>query len=207
MGRMGRTPRTTSSKTSVAKNPFKLPAGKPLKRDDFKHDWDLKLTLPVLVLAIPVLDWAFKEGDYKAYRFAPGRQWIKLAHQTAGLACHQHYMHATILTPKSVAVAQGMNELAAKWEDSQVGCFGGPTIDGLLDYRADLKRLFGADCNHSHRDFEEAIYPIDIEDLPKLTDEPMPKNRDDLIVWKDGWQRAMGCINRFRLYILGPNSD
>lgn len=174
-----------------------------LKLEDFKYHDSLGLTLPQLVLGIEVDPTSEYSKDYK---FKPGRKWIKLAHQTAGHACNQHYLICTVLQPKSVEVLQKMQQLANQWEDSQAGCWTN-SLETVLAYRASLKNLLGVDCNFCHKKFEGGIYPIDTEFLEKLTDEKFPKDLDDLIEWDSGWERGLGCIGRWGLFVLGPNSD
>lgn len=164
--------------------------------------------LPALILGIYVPASSFRSDldSSRDYHFKRGREWKKIAHQTAGLACHQHYIIGTILKPTDHAL-EGMRILSKKWLDTNVG-LGGGTLDELNEYRADLKRLFGADCNRSHRHFEEGFYGIDIEFARILTGEKLPwDDLDSLIEWKSGFDRAIGCINRWGLWVLGENCD
>lgn len=185
----------------------KTPESRRLSFASFNYPEDLGWTLPSLVLAIPVPDDAFRDdADYRGYRFKSGRTWHQLAHQTGGHACHQHYMHATLLTPLSADIQLRMNALSKQWYGTNAGVFG-PTLNELGSYRADLARLFGADCNVSYPSFEEGIYPIDTEHGAKLAADALPKDLDDLIEWKDGFQRACGCIGRWKLYVISQNSD
>jgi len=181
----------------------RLPEASRVKLENFKYADELGITLPQLVLGIEVNPMSDRA---RAYRFVKSRRWVWLAHQTAGLCCNQHYLYATLLTPKSAAVLQGMNALAQKWLDSNVG-WAGVSLDTANEYRQDLDRLFGADCNSCHQDFEEAFYPADLEFLPKLAADQLPENLDDLIEWDSGLERAMGCVGRFRLLIVSNNSD
>lgn len=172
-----------------------------LNIEDFKYSDQLGLTLPQLVLGIEVTG----RMD-RTYKFKPGRAWIKLAHQTAGYACHQRYMLATILKPKSVEVLQNMQRLARMWDGSQAGCFGN-SLDSVIKYRNDLKALFGADCNTCFQDLEEGFYAIDLDDMPKLIDDDLPDELDDLVDWESGWGRAIGCVGRWSLCLISENSD
>jgi hypothetical protein len=107
-----------------------------------------------------------------------------------------------------VEVLRGLQEIERKWLDSNVGVFGGPTIEQINDYERDLQRLFGASANGSHRDFAEALYPIDLEHLPKIAaDCPDLEKLDEWIEWGSGWERSIGCLGRFKAYVLGRNSD
>lgn len=186
-----------------SKKSFRLPKRGQLKIEDFKYADQLGITLPQLVLGIEV----DPRSEYaRAYKFKPGRAWLKLAHQTAGHACHQHYLYATLLQPKTVEIAQRMNILACRWHDSQVGVFGA-RLDTVITYRSDLQKLFEADCNDCHTKFEEGYLPIDIDYIGKLAADQLPKDLDDLIDFASGWERGMGCVGRFGLYCLAENSD
>ena len=179
----------------------------PLTVEKFKYADQLGIQLPALILGIEVKPWEFEKPDLqRTYNFKPGRTWVNLAHQTAGLACNQHYIHATVLTPISEKVAHGMKMLEKKWLDSNAGVFG-VSLKELNEYDADLRHLFGASCNSCHRGFEEGIYPIDIGCISQLAADDLPKELDDLIEWKDGWSRAIGCIGRYGLWVVGENSD
>lgn len=185
------------------------PAPAALKLEDFHYADQLGLALPQLVLAIEIPKRGFEE-DARTYQFKLGRTWLKLAHQSAGHACHQHYLLATVLTPKTVKVAQGISALDRKWLDSQAGCWGVP-LSGVLDYEADLKRLLGAGCNTSYRSFEEGFFPLDTEFLSAVAAEAdlasLPKDLDDLIEWRTGFERVGGSVGRWKLIVLGENSD
>jgi hypothetical protein len=172
------------------------PNGMNPRIDHSKCEYIDEKSLPILVLAT--------ESDYD---FAPGRSWRYIAHQTAGLACHQIYLLATILTPKG-GVAEKMNQISERWLDSNCGALG-TSLDEILEYRSQLNSLLGVDCDNSYRGFEEAIYPIDCtaQNLAKLTDEILPQNLDDLVVWPSDSDRYLGFIGRWKLYILGGNSD
>jgi hypothetical protein len=171
-------------------------------------DTDLGISLPQLVLGIEVRESDFnaKNDDWSCRRYdlKKGWKWLKIAHQTAGLACHQRYMLGILLQPKSVEVLQNMHNLSDRWLDSNAGVFG-LSMKEANEYSSDLKMLFEVDCNASWRDMEEAIYPIDCttENLAKLTSTKLPEDLDELVNWKDGWERAVGCVNRWSLRILG----
>ncbi len=180
------------------------PAPAALDLEDFRYADELGLVLPQLVLGIEIPKRGFDE-DARMPQFKPGRTWTKLAHQTAGHACHQRYLICTGLSRK-LGIVQGTVELNQKWLDSQAGCFG-VSLGTAVEYNADLHRLFGAGCNLSHRDFEEGFYPIDVEFLPWLASDILPKDLDELIEWRNGFERIAGSIGRWKLVILGENSD
>lgn len=158
--------------------------------------------LPMLVLGIHV------HGDESPdCKFKPGREWEFIEHQTAGHACHHESLMATKLIPK-LSVESAMKELSDKWLESDAGVWG-VSLKQIVEYNDDLKRLFGAQCQGCHTYFQEAYYPVDIEYLPLLTDEALPKDLDDLIEWKwkDDIDKTIGMIGRWSLVILGENCD
>lgn len=174
--------------------------------EKFKYVDQIGLTLPLLVLGVRVKDWEFKdEENARDYKFAKTRTWHRIVHQTAGLACHQKHLTGTIITPKTGEVAMGLSGIATEWYDSNVG-IGGASLENILKYRESLLKI-GLDCNYSYPDFEEGFYPIDPEYARQISAEPLPSNLDDLIEWDSGLSRAIGSINRWGLWVLGPNSD
>jgi hypothetical protein len=178
---------------------------------DFKYLDELGLTMPQLVLGIEIPGSCFDDEpgwSCHQYDLKSDRNWVKIAHQTAGLACHQHWMIGTFLKPKSVELLQNMQKLSDKWLDSNAGVFG-LSLAEANEYDGDLKYLFGVGCNRSWKDMEEAFYPIDCtpENIAAMTDEVLPNDLDELIEWGSGWERAIGCVNRWRLFVLGLNSD
>ena len=175
-----------------------------LKIEDFKY-LDSICSSPELILGLQFDKKNFSEYPPKKLRFKSGREWLNIAHQTAGMACHQHYFTGTILKPKPLTKLV-MDRISGSWLNSNVG-LGGITLTDANQYRNDLKTLLKVDCNNSWQSFEEALYPIDVEFLGDLTDEKFPKDLDDLIEWRDGFERACGCIGRWGIYILGKNCD
>ena len=166
------------------------------------------MMLPQLVLGIPVdPDSLGKEARYpfRLPKFQPGRDWLKIAHQTGGHACHQHYLVGTILQPKSVEVLQKLTRLQQKWLGTDCGCFG-VALDDLYTYRKDLNEM-GLDCQSCYRDFEEGFFPVDSVGLPLLTNDVLPKDLDELIDFESGFDRMCGCIGRWHLQLLGENGD
>jgi hypothetical protein len=148
-------------------------------------------SLPLLVLATP-----------HQYHFKKSRKWLKIAHQTAGHSCHQHYFMGSLLKPKA-NVKKSMEVISKHWLDSDISS--PATLDKVLEYRKQIIELLGVDCNNSYSDFEEAIYPIDCtpENLEKLASDKLPKNLDTLITWK---KRDIPFAF-WNLYILGENCD
>ncbi len=181
------------------------PEIKTLKTEDFRQPEELGIKLPALVLGIEVDPRNLNEESVRDYEFRPGRQWHKIEHQTAGHRCNQRYIVGSVLAPKNPDVTGSIYALTTKWFDSQISR--GTTLDCLVEYREDLRRLFKADCNRSHGKLEEGVYPLDIEFLSQLAADVLPKDLDDLLVFETGWQRACGCIGRWGLYILSTNSD
>ena len=159
--------------------------------------------LPVLVLALR------HKHDLRKYNFAEKREFVNIHHQTAGNACHDNYMTGTILIPRAETY-EGMIQVDNYWRGLNCGAFSDASLDDILEYRSQLKELFGADCNFSYKDFEEGIYPIDCleENLRKLSLDKFSiniNNFDGLIKWNSESERLSGCINRLSLYILGHN--
>lgn len=172
-----------------------------LKRDDFQFIEELnenERAEPWLVLAV--------DGDYD-YEFAPGREWLHVDHQTAGIGCHHHYLHALRLTPKNDAVRKWMTDISDNWFATNVGAFY-PTLNEILLYRNNLQVL-GFDCDACYREFEEGIYPIDLtkDSLARICSDELPDDLDSLVIWKNPMEQLFGLARRWRLYILGPNSD
>lgn len=182
--------------------------GKKLKYTDFKYHDQHGFDLPAIALGVKVPDYAFDDSDYgyQELDFKPGRKWLKIAHQTAGICCHQKYIIATIVEPKSTEVLKNIIKLSKEWDGSNAG-FAGVPLREVNKYEQFLNKNLNVSCNFSWRDFEEAIYPIDVEHLKDISSESFPSNLDDLVNWKDGFQRGAGCIGRWNLWILTENSD
>jgi hypothetical protein len=168
---------------------------------DFRYISEIgEVSLPCLVLAV--------DGErYRDYAFSDTRKWLYIVHQTAGHMCNQHYMVGTVLRPCTVEVMTHMNTISGYWLDSQCGFL--LSLDEVLKYREQLQMYLEVDCNRSFMDLEEGIYPIDCEPeyIQKLTDEKLPGDLDDLIVWESDMDRFCGFIGRWHLYVLGPSSD
>ncbi len=174
--------------------------------EDFKYLDELGFPLPQLILGIEV-DRSRLTGEQLDYKFKPGRQWHKIAHQTAGHACAQHYIVGTLLKPKTPQIQKGIAALNDKWLDSDAGVFG-VSLEEVLTYRQDLKTLFGADCNQSYSKFEEGFYPLDLEFLPKLAADSLDVEKlDDMVEWPSGFARMCGMVGRWSLLIAGENGD
>jgi hypothetical protein len=190
-----------------------IPVALPQNYGDYDYfGWPKKDDLPRIILGIIPPDRAFEESPrylWKEPKFKD-RTWLKIAHQTAGLSCNQKFIIGTILTPKSPEILRSINLLCDKWLDSNMGCWG-LSLKEANEYENDLWRLFGANvgCNSSWKDLEEAWYPIDCTKnaLNTLTSDTLPDNLDDLILWENGWERAMGCVNRWSIRVLGLNGD
>jgi hypothetical protein len=179
--------------------------------DEFKSPEELNLKLPLLILAIEVPLYETEKPKEEAikdrcYNFKGPERWIMLAHQTAGHACHHHYFYASVLKPTPEAKVL-MCELEKHWYESDCGMFN-VSLDEVLEYRKQLLE-FGVDCNSSYRDFEEGIYPIDCEskNLKLLCEDELPEDLNEFIEWEDDWDRLIGIIGRWKLFILGENCD
>lgn len=162
--------------------------------------------LPKLILGIKIDP---KYPYLEEYKFKDSNKWIKIGHQTAGHACHQHYFIATIVTPKSEVVNK-IKDICDEYLDSDIGCFG-VSLNEIINYSKLLKNNLDVDCLMSYKYFEEAIYPIDYseENLKKLTDDVFPDDLNELIEWDSDrkFHKFIGCIGRWGIYILGGNCD
>jgi len=158
--------------------------------------------LPVLVLAV-----------HHKYNFKNKRKWCHIAHQTAGLGTYQHYMIGAVLTPKQKTL-DAMHKIEKYWLGSDFGwrdgdnCF---SLDGVLKYRRQLKKLLDVDCNISYEDFKEGIYPIDCSPkvIRKLCKDKIPNDLNNFIRWRNTLGSKIEKIfmeDRWHLYILGENS-
>lgn len=178
-----------------------------LNIEDFKYLNNLLLPYPQLVLGIKIPQESFRSEYFpRVYNFKPGREWLKIAHQTGGLSCHQHYFVCTLLTPKSANVFDSYQKLADKWYGTNAG-IGGISLEEAIAYQNDLKQLLKVNCNVSWCMLEEGLYPIDAKYTSDLALDDLPKDFDELIDFKSGLERASGSINRWSLVVLGKNSD
>jgi len=168
-------------------------------RRDFKYHTDHGLDLPLLVLAINHRD------GREPPRFAKGREFIRLAHQTAGMICNQHYLFATVLAPRPMFRLL-MLELNNRWLDTSTSS--PAPLDSVLEYRESLKGQ-GLDCDDCYHEFEEGFYPIhlDRKALAKVCSDRLPRELDELLILdkKDKWM--LGVFGYWRLYVLGANCD
>ncbi len=180
----------------------------PLKQEDFKYPDQLGLRLPQLVLGIHIPQARF-ESDFPpvAYRFKPGRKWLKIAHETAGEGKHVAFWNATLLTLRP-GLQDGVDRLLRNWHGSSVGV-GGVRLCELRSYNDDLKRLFEVECDLSWPLFATGQYPIDTDHLDAMVNVP-PDIRaghlDDLIDFDSGQDRARASLGRWSLAILARNS-
>jgi hypothetical protein len=160
-----------------------------------------------LVLFSELSEQSIRSGDFPKRAFKEPKKWVHLFHQTAGYACHHHYMEARFLAPTK-KIGALMEELKEAYNDS---CITNPTLETANEYEAVLKK-YGLSANRTAFDLEEGFYPIDIEYLPKVTGEKFPKNLMDLCkeIPKEGkTARRLGLFGwrHFGLAILGPNCD
>jgi hypothetical protein len=173
---------------------------------DAWYNRDLLGSEPVLALAIEVLPVTLNAG-LKRYNFRPGREFRLIEHQTAGHACHHHLLWITELAPRD-EVRIALKDIAGHYLDSDMGCWG-VRLDQILEYRARISAVLNADCNDSYLDLEEGIYPIDCtaENLNRLCSDELPKDLDELIEFKDEFDRVCGSVGRWKLLLLGENCD
>ena len=164
--------------------------------------------LPVLVLGLEVSDYEL-ENDHKwsrlHYNFKNDKEWFLMTHQSCGLLCRHPHILGTVLQTNE-ETRKKFVELIELYFETNLGIVG-ITVDELNEYRKNLKFLLGVDCNYSHSSLEESIFPVDLEYLKNLTTEELPENLDDLIIWENSFERICGSINRWKLWIIGENSD
>lgn len=142
---------------------------------------------------------------YNNFVYKNPEKWVKIAHQTCGHACHQVHLTGMILTPTN-SMKQLMKRLNDHWLDSNVGVFG-VSLNSLNEYH-NMLATEGLDCQHCHTEFEEAIYPIDLpENLNQVCTDELPKELDDLVDFESNMHKFLGCVGRWRLYVLGENCD
>jgi len=148
---------------------------------------------------LPLLVVGFKAYDYQNPHFRA--KFSRIAHQCGGMMCHQQYLYARILHPRAKVLA-GMHELSRRWLDSECSQ---PCLDTVLEYRAQIKHLFGVDCNRSYGDFQEGFYPLDYSPkaIKKLATDTLPS---DLEKWVRESSRFLS-FHHWGIYILGENSD
>lgn len=177
-----------------------MPLDEFIKEFEYLSD----LEIPSLVLGIDIhRDFPRKYNPKHKFKFK------KIAHQTAGHACNQHYVFGLVLDPKP-SVKKAMIEISEDWLDSDAGVFGVSLIE-ILKYREQLNSKLKVDCNRDYQDFEEGIYPIDYsrENLRKLVKSigDIPEQLDDMLKWDSTLDKIAGSIGRWQIFILGPNCD
>ncbi len=162
--------------------------------------------LPMLFLGMRI------ESDFdlsdKSYLKHPVLKWRKMCHQTAGIGCHHHYLWGARLPPRNTSVERKMKALSEKWLDSNAGTFCS-SLEEIIEYRNDIRTLFGVDCDHEYRDFEEGIYPMECSErsLKRMTSLELPERLDSLLKFKTRMGVMFGIIGRWKLYVLGHNCD
>lgn len=176
-----------------------------LNSDAVEFEW---LIEPEDEEAQPVLILGVIPGERIARaRFKPCREWKKVMHQTAGTACHHVAIIGTVLSPRP-EIAAKLKELSDVWFATNAGALG-PTLDELFNYRNFLREQLGVDCNSGYNAFEEGVYPIDCtsENLKALVSDELPDDLDKLLVFRSEIDAMCGFIGRWKLWLLGPNSD
>jgi len=176
-----------------------------LNAKDFEYYAESKL--PKLVLAIECSN-IYSHSDMRKYNFKQDRKWKLVVHQTAGMGCHQRYLYATELTPRTSTTRKKIKELCSFWLDSDIGVFG-KTLTEVNSYNDQLDKMLGVSCESSYMDFEEGIYPIDCtkDNLFKMTKTVLPDALDSFIEWDNEMDKFVGCMGRWKLFILGENGD
>lgn len=175
-----------------------------LSVENFKDLFDLKLKMPQLMLGIEIDKETIKYSETLVMpRFKPGRNWLQIVHVNGGKHYDQRYFVGTLLKPNPRMVL-AMDRISDEWIGKAIRANDATLIDVIL-YREYIQNLIEVDCNNSWRIFAEGCYPIDIEYTKSLVEDKLPLLFDDLIDWKDGFERAAGSTNRWKLTILGEN--
>jgi len=171
-----------------------------MKARDMKSEFH-EFTQARLVLALLDREWT------KDFSFSPGRDWLRIQHQTSGHACGQVRMWCTFLTPRTDTLA-AINDIERSWYDTDLGAWS-VQLDDVLKYRKMLNDKLGVDCNWAYEDLAEAIYPIDctVDNLRKLCVDEIPDNLESLIQFDNDMSSIFGIVNRWKLYIIGENCD
>ncbi|MCY3414764.1 MAG: hypothetical protein INQ03_24150 [Candidatus Heimdallarchaeota archaeon] len=153
----------------------------------------IDIDLPQLVL-----------GVTSEYTMKDEESWRYIQHQYGGMLCRQLYIKARILKPLD-KYWDPIHRLEKKFVDYFGNCH---TLNSIIEYREYINSNLNVDCNYDFWDFDEALYPIDCtkENVEILTGEII-KNFDDAIEFETEMDRLVGCIGRWKLYILGFNSD
>ena len=136
------------------------------------------------------------------------RGWVRVSHQAGGISCDSVELTGTVLVPRP-SVVEKMRELARRWDGSEAGALGG-TLKDAMAYAADLQELLGVSCNYSFKKFQEAVSPIDPDDVTKvapLTEDRLPEVLDELLLFEQPFSKLYGWADRWCLYVLSENSD
>lgn len=167
---------------------------------DLKYDF--KASLPALILGVKADPYS---KHWTPYKFKGSNEFLNISHQCGGSSCNQLYLQGMVLEPRR-NLRIGIEIMEQTWLNSQLTRYCTP-LNKILQYRDFIKTYFGVDCNNSYVDFQEGVYPIDIEFLSKLTSQKLPKDLNQLIEFKSELHIWMGSIRRWNLWILGSNSD
>ena len=157
---------------------------------------------PILVLATPATSESVK------WNFKPGREWYWIDHQAAGVGCRHPEFVVTILDIRPEALEK-LRDLDAEYCGSDLGVFGVP-LSAYIKYQEYLAAIDPAlTCETSYGDLIEAVYPIDYTAgaVAALTTEELPADLNTLVKWDNPLDEFLGCVNRWRLLLLGQNSD
>lgn len=191
--------------------------------DDY---WELSPgALPFVAIVLPVGDQyrvarehcrLSKAGDPVRDEFDPWLVWWRYAPQTGGLCCnHPGPYYVAPLVPSEIAKS-GMAELEATWLNSNVGC-PSTSFDDIVGYRQHIRNLFGADCQWSYPDLQEAVYPLDWDEdlIRRLSGLELPPFNELIVEWRakhsERWMTfsydPQPAFTLYKLIIFGNNSD
>jgi hypothetical protein len=177
---------------------------------NYTEDWfDYYKEGPILILGTEI---PTNLSKYEPPKYSKNYEWKLIKQQSAGFMCHHRYFWATEL-PVTDKAKVGMYEICNRYVDSLIGEF--KSLDTLEDYRKTLKHKLNVDCNNSYLDLEESVYPVDLEEVRKLTTSSLPSDLNKLY-FEDEKEPAnlnyFGLIrlereSPFKLIILGENCD
>jgi hypothetical protein len=188
--------------------------------DGWKYLKDDVLPKLVLGVEIPPKKATSVKPEECRPKFTSAREWHPIAHQTAGLMCNHRYLWATFLQVTAETQLK-LIQLSKEYYYSNLD-FHSVCLSEIIGYRDRLKEIDSRlNCDRSYQDLEEAFYPVDLEGLPLLCTDTLPKDLDDLIEPVEGelssdagrlerWERFMNERDRqqeWKLIILGENCD
>lgn len=149
-----------------------------------------------------------------------GFEWVAVANQTAGIACHHRYLVGIPLRlSKSGAL---LAHRLTSYQQNPHACVGvgGRTLSDLAEYHGLLSSL-GLSAERCYKHLEEGIYPIDTEHASLFSATPVPTEEeltpplDEDDESASPFDRLASLVARFSspgttrpaLWVLGENCD